>query len=797
MDRIWQDIRYSLRSLRRGGLLIVIAVLSLGIGIGSVSTIFSAVDVFMLRPLPYPESGDLQSVYTTNHERGWTTVSFSVPDFVDFRERSRTMDVAASRGASFNLSGGDRPERASGRRLTANWLRVLGVQPAIGRGFTEEEEVEGRGQVALISHGLWQRRFGADPSALGTDVLLDGQPHTIVGVMPADFWYISIFDDVWVPFTITGEESRNSHYIGLLARLNEGFTQAQALDEVERIAGQLATEYPETNSGNGATIMTLHDDIFNEGFKVGTSISSLAVLFLLLIACANVANLLLTHATGREREMAVRSALGAGRNRIVRLFLLEALILSFAGGVLGVVVSVFGIRGLVSVMPSWFPRANELGVDARVLAFTVGLVVLSAILVGIAPAIQGAKSSTAGSLKEGGRGGTAARGGRLRKALVIGEVSLALALLVSSALLVQAFYNVRLADRGFDESDLLAFRISLPRQEYPDTASIIAFDEELTDRLSALPGVTSVGVTTIIPSQGNNATYYSLPGDDIVTDQDRKVTNYLGITSGYFDAMDVPIVRGRGIEPSDRVGTGDVAVINEALAKRHWPDQDPIGREIVFSSGPSTIVGVAANTGVASATPGEYPMVYFPVYQHGDRNLGYLVEADAPLESLIESIRSELRAIDPNIPAYSIQPLKGIIDESLGGDTIMAKIMSVVALIAFVLAVAGVYGVMAYSVAQRRHEVGVRMALGAQDRNVVGMIMRQGAVLAAIGIVVGLGVSYGMAKGLSFFLYGVGAFEPATYGGMAAALLLAGIVATYFPARRATRVNPVEALRAE
>ena len=423
--------------------------------------------------------------------------------------------------------------------------------------------------------------------------------------------------------------------------------------------------------------------------------------------------------------------------------------------------------------------------------------ILSAIIVGIAPAIQGSRVSMAASLKEGGRGGTAAGGARVRKALVIGEVSLALALLVSSALLVQAFINVRLVDRGFDETDLLAFRVALPRQEYPDTASVVAFHEELTDRLSSLPGVTAIGLTTIIPSQGNNSTYYSLPGDDIQTDQDRKVTNWLDITSGYFEAMDVPIVRGRGIEDSDRAGTGNVIVINEALAKRHWPDEDPIGREMVFSSSNSTIVGIAANTGVASATPGESPMVYSPVYQHGDRNVGYLVEADAPLESLIESVRAEVRAVDPNIPAYGIRSLKDIIDEALGGDTIMAKILSVVAVIALVLALAGVYGVMAYSVSQRRQELGIRMALGAQHRTVIGMILRQGTILAAIGVALGLAVSFGMAKGLSFFLYGVNAFEPVTYGGMAAALLFAGIVATYFPARRATKVDPVEALRAE
>lgn len=797
MDGIWQDLKHSFRSLRRGGLLIVIAILSLGIGIGSVTTIFTAVDVFMLRPLPYPDSHDLQSIYTTNQDRGWMWVSFSVPDFVDFRKQSQTMDVAVSRGAAFNLSEGDSPERAQGRRLSWNWLRVLGVQPALGRGFTEEEEIEGRDQVALISHGLWQRRFGADPDILGSDILLDGEPHTIVGIMASDFWYMSIFDDIWVPFAITGDESRNSHYINVLARVNEGFTQAQAADETERIAAQMAIDYPETNTGNGARLVTLHEDIFNEGFRVGTSISSLAVMFLLLIACANVANLLLTHAVGREREMAIRSALGAGRGRILRYFLTESLILSFAGGVAGLVISVFGIRWLVSVMPSWFPRVNEIGLDARALLFTTAIVVLSAILVGLAPAIQGARGSTAASLKEGGRGGTAARGGRLRKGLVIGEVALALALLVSSALLVQAFYNVRLADRGFDESDILAFRIAVPEQEYPDDASVVAFHEELTLRLESLPGVTAVGATSILPSQGNNSTYYTLPGDDIQTDQDKKVTNVLEITPGYFEAMDVPIVRGRGLEDSDREGTRDVVVINEVLAERHWPDEEPIGREIVFGETASEVVGVARNTGVASSTPGDRPMAYVPVYQVGRRNLGYLVESEAPLESLFESVRAEVQAVDSDIPAYSIRSLEDIISESLGGDTIMAKIMSVVAVIALVLALAGVYGVMAYSVSQRRQELGVRMALGARNGDVVRMIMRQGMILATIGIAVGLGLAFAMAKGVSFFLFGVSPFEPATYGGMAVALLLSGVLATYFPARRATHVNPVEALRAE
>jgi predicted permease len=380
---------------------------------------------------------------------------------------------------------------------------------------------------------------------------------------------------------------------------------------------------------------------------------------------------------------------------------------------------------------------------------------------------------------------------------VVGEVALALALLVASALLVQAFYHVRLADRGFDERDLLAFRIALPEADYPDRAAITAFHEELTRRLESLPGVTAVGATLTLPSQGNNSMYYTLPGDDVVTDQDRKVTNWLDITPGYFEAMDVPIVRGRGFEDADREGAREVVVINEVLAKRHWPDSDPIGREILFGDSGREIVGVAANTGVASPRPGENPMVYWPVYQGERRNLGYLVESSAPLASLYEPVRAQIRAMDPNLPPYGMRPLRDIIDESLGGDTIMAKIMSVVAVVALVLALAGVYGVMAYSVSQRRHELGIRMALGARYGDVVGMIVRQGTVLAVIGIILGLGLAYVMARGVSLFLYGVGAFEPWTYGGMAAALLVSGVVATWLPARRATRVDPVEALRAE
>ncbi|MHC4109194.1 MAG: ABC transporter permease, partial [Planctomycetota bacterium] len=688
-----------------------------------------------------PDSHNLYAVYTTNLERGWNEVDFSVPDFADLRERSRTMNVAATDGESFNLSEGDRPERLIGSRVTFNFFSVLGVQPAMGRAFTQEEEIEGQHFVAIISEGLWHRRFGADPDVLGSTVLLDGAPHTIVGVMPPRFWFGDLTTDIWVPFYITGEESRNSHYVDVFARLTGAATSDQAQDDANRIAQQLAGEYPELNTGNGARIESLHESIFGHEFRMGSLISTVAVLFLLLIACANVANLLLTHAAGRDREVAVRNALGAGRSRILRQFLTEALILSAVGGVLGLGLSVLGIRGLVALMPSWFPRIEEIGLSGRVLLFTAGVAVLSAVLVGLAPAFQAAKQNMMETLKEGGRGGTAISSARLRKALVIVEVSLALVLLVSSALLVQGFVRIRLADLGIDTKDVLTLRLSLPELDYPDTAAVIAFHTRASERFASIPGVTSVAATTIAPLQGNSGTYYWLPGDDIETDLQRKITNFLYVTPGYFAALDIPVVRGRSIEDIDRVDAHRVIVINEEMAELHWPGEDPLGREVVFHSGPREIVGVVPNTKVTGAQAPDRPMVYFSAYQSVLRSLTWMIEADVPTETLVPALRAEIASLDPNIPAYNVRSMEAVIDETLGGDTIMAKIMAAVALIALVLALAGVYGVMAYSISKRTQEMGIRLALGAQDRQVVSMVMRQGALLAFFGVVIGLGVA--------------------------------------------------------
>ena len=797
MDIIWQDTKYALRTLRRGKGLIAIAVVSLAIGIGANTAVFSAVDVFMLRPLPYPESDELHTVWITNQDRGWGQVSFSVPDFLDLRDQSQTMRLAAIRGGIFNLSGNFDAEQLEGQYVTPDFFGVLGVQPTIGRAFTPEEARPGNDKVAIISDGVWRRRFGADPDVVGSSIIVDGAPHTLVGVMPPHFWYRDPGRDIWAPLAFTGEENRGSHFLQVLVRRNEDVTPEQALGEAQRLMGQIAMAYPESSAGHSAMMQTLHRDVFDVGFVAGTLIGTVGVALVLLIACANVANLLLTHAAGRDREVALRGALGAGRSRIVRQFLTESSIVAFLGGVFGVGLSVVGIRALTSIMPPEFPRVHEIALDSRVLLYTVVVTMLTGIIFGLAPALQSSKPNMTDTLKEGGRSGTGSRGARLRKGLVVGEVALALVLLVSSALLVKGFARVRLADLGFDRTDVLTVRVLLPEEQYPDTAEVHDFHTQLLGRLAALPGVEGVGGIDAFPLQGYSVTYYVLGGEDFDDTTQRKLIGFKYALPGYFDALDIPVLRGRGIEDSDRIGATRVAVINQTMAERHWPDGDPIGEQIVAGSGPREIVGVVANTKDAGADVGESAMVFFAGYQTVDRFMAFAIEASVPMATLVEPVRAQVRALDPSIPAYDLMTMDALIVRSLGGDLIMAKIMSALAVIALILALGGVYGVMAHTVSQRTQELGIRMSLGAQRSNVMSMVVRQGTILALVGIVIGTGIALGVTRGLSRFLFGVSPFDPVTFSGVAVVLFFAGLAATFFPARRATKVDPVVALRAE
>ena len=797
METFLQDIRYGFRSLRREPAIILVAVVSLALGIGANAAIFSAVDVFMLRPLPLPNADRLHQVYTTNEERDWTTVNLSIPDFLDYRADVTSLDIAAFTSRGYSLSSDERPERLIGWSVSWNFFQTIGSGPTLGRGFTKDEEAEGRHRVAVLSDGLWRRRFGADPSAIGRMVKLDGENYTIVGVLPPKFWFLNNTADMWTPMAFTGEESRRSRVVRGLARVTAGSTAQAAAVELSQAALRLAAAYPQDDEGNGARIAELHGEIFDQGFREGSMIASVAVGFVLLIACANVANLFLTRAAGREREIALRGALGAGRVRIIRQLLIEASIVALVSGAAGLLVAQAGIKGLLSIMPSNFPRVEEIALDGRVLLYVLTVSLVTGLLFGLVPALQGSRPNLTESLKEGGRTGSGMKSGRTRKALVVSEVSLALVLLVSSSLLVQGFLRLQTTDLGFASEGVHTFQITLPEQAYADSLAIAQFHTQLATRIGGIASVTQVSAASTLPLQGANGTFYTIPGSDDTEAERQPIVNYKYVLPGFFDAIDVPVVSGRDLSRSDRIGTRRVILVNEAMAQHHWPGESAIGQLVEFSSGPREIVGVVGDILEWGAINSPPRMVFFPVLQSSVRSLAYAVRTTGNPSSVTETVRTAVAAIDPDLPMYRVSSLAELIALQADEDTVMAKVMAVLALVALILSVVGVYGVMAHSVATRTREMGIRMALGAQQRSVIKMVVRQGIGLALAGVTIGIVIALGVTKSLSFFLFGVNPFDPLTFAAVAGVLLASGLLATYVPARRATRVDPVTALRTE
>jgi len=797
MDSFFQDLRFAGRALRKSPFLTLVAALSLAIGIGANAAIFSAVDVFMIRPLPYHEAERLVFVWTTNQEEGWTSVGASMPDFLDWRETSRTLDLAAFRGTGVNLSAEGNPQRLSGYQVSWDFLRILGEQPVSGRSFLPEEEGAGRSAVALLGHGIWTRVFGSDPELVGRTVLLDGNPYTVVGILPPRFQFGYYQPDVLLPLGVTGEERRNSHYLWVLGRLREGsdFDQAQA--EMGQLETRIARAYPETSSGNSARIVTVRDEWFDEGFRSGSLISTIAVLFVLLIACANVANLILAKGAGRERELALRGALGAQRGRIIRQLMTESLFLALMGGILGTLLAVLGIRGLVSIMPSDFLLVDQIGLNGRVLVFTAAVTLLSAVLFGLAPSLQIASGDIRGGLSEGSRGSTGARGGKLRKGLVVAEVAMAMVLLVSSGLLVQSFLQMRLANMGIESEGVLTVEMILPESRYGSDPELVAFQRALLTRVEALPGVERAGFTQSLPMRGDDRTWYSIPDQTSQEEGRRPVVSYRIVTPGYFEAMGIELKTGRWLEESDDSSSTPVVLVNEAFAARHWPDGNPVGKRVSFGSGESEIVGVVGNVRVHGPENEAPAMAYLPAWTGPTRHVALVAKFTGDPLSHVTDLREAIRSLDPDQPVYNVLTLDQVLKDEMGGQTIMAKIMAVLAGVALVLAVVGVYGVMAYTVSRRVQEVGIRMALGADSGTVLALILKQGGTLAILGVGIGFGLALGVTRGLSFFLFGVSPFSMPTFVGVAAVLLAAALAATFLPARRATKVDPIQALRSE
>jgi putative ABC transport system permease protein len=789
----------------------VVAVLALTLGIGADTAIFSVVNAVLLRPLPYDQSENL--VFLTERSPVLEGMSVAYPNFLDWREQNNAFEsIGVFRRSDYNLTGGGEPERIVAGQVSADLFRVLRVNAARGRIFDNDEDKPGSPLVVVLSHALWQRRLGGDPNIIGQTLTLNGRDFTIIGIMPPSFQFPSRVE-MWTPVgqlaKDPGWESRGNHPgLYAMARLKPGVTVQQARDDMEIVAANLEKQYPDSNTGNRASLTPALENVVGS-IRTALLVLLSAVGFVLLIACANVANLLLARASNRQKEMAIRTALGASRTRIVRQLLTESLILSFAGGAFGILLAHWGVKLIIAVSPDSIPRFREIGLDARVLLFTMGVSLLTGIIFGLAPALQASKPDLNETLKEAGRGSTGRRH-IMRSILVVSEVALTLVLLIGAGLMIRSFYHLQRVDPGFSADNLLTFNVSLPQKKYPEPQQRINFYQQLLQNLTALPGVQSVGMATGLPL-GNNGwqSGFWIEGRPEPPQGQRPLTEVALVGPGYFKAMQIPLLRGRDFNDQDVMAAPPdpkhpefrrptVTVIDEEFARRYWPDEDPLGQQITFWGGKVTVVGIVRRVKMEGLnTDSNRVQSYYPFNQNPSGSMSVVVRTIGDPTGLSNAVRQQVLAIDPDQPIYSVQTMGQIWTDSIAPDRLFLMLLGTFATVALILAAVGIYGVMAYSVTQRTHEIGIRMALGAAQSNVLGMVIRQGMKLALAGLGLGLVGAWLVTRTMSSLLFGVSATDPLTFVVISLALAGVALGACFLPARRATKVDPMIALRYE
>src|ERR1041384_5474335 len=808
MQALIRDLRFGARVMLKQPGFTLLAVVTLGLGIGANTAIFSVVNGVLLRPLPYPEPERLVALWGTKPPAGRepnTRNEVALGNFLDWRAQQSVCDeIGALTYASLNLTGTGEPERLQGAVVTTNLFQLLGVQPMAGRPFLQEEEDPASQRAVIISDGLWQRRFGSDTSLVGKMLTLNGNQHVVVGIMPPGFdlqFPISREIDLWTPMRINAPEAnRQSHYLYVLGRLKRDVTPEQAKESMTVLAGQLEQQYPKTNADRGANVIPLHRQVVGE---VRTHIQVLfaAVGFVLLIACANVANLLLARVAARHKEIAIRTALGASRLRLVRQLLTESLLLSVLGGALGLLLAFWGIDSLRALAPPDVPRLGEIGLHWPVFNWTLGVAIITGVLFGLAPSLAASKSDLNESLKESGRSTAAPGRARMRNLLVVAEVALALVLLIGAGLMIRSFIRLQHVNPGFDPNHLLTMNVLLPAQKYRDKA-ISNFFDRLFERIRGVPGVEGVGGIDPLPLSNSNATTgFLIEGGPALALADRPEVGERTVTPGYFGAMRIPLHRGREFNSQDRDDTPRVVVVNEALARRFWPGEEAIGKRIGFKAADPQvwheIIGVVGDVKHSSLTIDPKPEVYFAYQQYPDRFMSLVVRASSEPSALATSIRDQILAVDPSQPVFDIKTMDERVSKSVAPTRFVMMMLGIFAALALILAAVGIYGVISYSVTQRTHEIGIRMALGAEARDVMRMVVRQGMTLALTGVVVGLVGAFALTRLMSGLLFGVSSTDTLTFG--VTSLLLTGVAlaACFVPARRATRVDAMIALRYE
>ncbi|HKM91890.1 MAG TPA: ABC transporter permease [Candidatus Acidoferrales bacterium] len=797
---IVQDLRFAMRMLRKNWSFAALVAVTLALGIGANSTIFSVVYAVLLRPLPYPDSKDLVYIRESNVAKGWPSFSVSPANFLDWRAQNRSFEqtVALANG-TFNYAGGEYPVQWEGLSATQGFFEMLRSRPAFGRTFGEGDFQPGRDHVLVISDGLWRSAFGADRGAVGKSITLDGEAYEIIGVMPGDFQFGGLKTSLWLPFVIGDslKTVRGAHFLNTMARLRPGVTLEQARDDMSNIGRQLEKQYQDTNGGWGV-VVTRAQEAAGRSVRPALLVLLGAVGLVLLIACANAANMLLARATVRYREIALRHALGASRLRLLRQLLTESVVIALGGGLLGLLVAIWSVRTLAALHPAFLPRSQSVTVDWHVLLFTLALAMATGIAFGLAPGLVVVGGNLSEALKEGGRSAAGGRG-RLRQMLVVAEVALAFVLLFSAGLFVRSFDRLTAVEPGFRTGGTLAFDVSLPRAHYSSEVQQRAFYEQAQQHMAALPGVDSVVMTSLVPMSGDDEMYSLGLAGQADSESSPSALYYL-VTPGYFRATGIRLLAGREFTSEDSATAPHVCVINDLMARGLFPGRDPIGQRIQIGRNYAIvreIVGVAASVNHYGLDEKAGMQVYEAFAQMPRRSMTFLVRTGGDPMSMLAAARHVVQQLDPQQPVTNPTTLEDVVSESVALPRWRTVLLGLFAGLAVLLSLVGLYGVMSYTVTQQTQEIGVRMAMGAQRWDVQRLILSRGMGLVAAGVGIGVVTAFATGKFLATFLFGVTAHDPAT---LAAAALLFGAVAAvacWAPARRATRVDPLHALRYE
>ncbi len=802
MENFFKDIRFGIRTLLKQPGFTLVAIVTLALGIAANTAIFSVVDAVLLRPLPYPEPQQLVMAWENHQALGGPEQEWLSPaGFDDWRSQNTVFEhLSAVGGWGPTLSLPDESQQLIGAVVSHDAFSLLGVQPVIGRSFMAEEDQPGAERVVVLSHSLWQRLFGSTTDISGKTVSLNSEKYTVIGVMPAGFKLPIISNsELWSPLgpTLNPSCQRGCYVLRVMGRMQPEVTLAGAQAEMIAIAGRLAEQFPDTNRNVSATIVSLHEQTVGP-MRPAMLTLLVAVGLVLLIACANVANLMLARGVTRRKELAIRSALGAGRGRVIRQLLTETSLLAVAGGALGVLLAFWMVQWLVGIGPQGTPRLDEIAIDTRVLGFTIGTTLLTGIIFGLVPALQISKLDLSHSLKETARTSQSG-GGRLRSALVVAEIALALVLLIGAELLMKSFVLLQRVDPGFNPNQVQTFGLILNRNNYPERPQLVSFYGQLLERVGTLPGVQSAGLVSTLPLGGNNTdTSFMIEGRPEPPENRQPVAWYSSVTSDYFRTMGIRLIDGRVFTRNDDEKSARVVVITEALARRYWPDENPLGKRI--GNGPDNwreIVGVVADVKHFGLDVNARPSMYLPAAQSPSRGMTLVVRTTGEPSSLIGPIRSEIRSIDSTLALANVKSMDQIVSESIAQPRFILLLLGVFASLALTLAAVGIYGVISYAVTQRTQEFGIRMALGARTVDVLRLVIKNGMVLALLGVALGLAGSFALTRLMAGLLFGVTATDAMTFGAVPLFLLIVALVACYVPARRATKVDPLVALKYE